>query len=224
MLDAKAKKAAIEIAKKLASQIDSEDIKNPKAFKDAATNPEKAKEELKQNLIQSSRTISEEEETSEKKEKTIKSAIRKAFIHMEEIAGLNMFSMSIPFSALSIAAANLLPGGITTEQGIVLWAGTWAASIALHMVSLAGNMIMGVTDAERDPIQKSLMSIKEIKELIKEHFPNYQIMELYTYEHTGMCIEKFKRCEWDSSLDGMSVFKKETDLDEKLEIINKNLI
>jgi len=72
--------------------------------------------------------------------------------------------------------------------------------------------------------EKIATSLENHKELIKEHFPNYQIMELYTYEHTGMCIEKFKRCEWDSSLDGMSVFKKETDLDEKLEIINKNLI
>lgn len=59
--------------------------------------------------------------------------------------------------------------------------------------------------------------------LVQKYFPNYTVIELYTYEHTGMCIEKFRRCRWDSSLDGMAAYKNEKQLDKKLDEINKTL-
>lgn len=66
-------------------------------------------------------------------------------------------------------------------------------------------------------------SLEHHKELLQKLYPSYTIIELYTYEHSGMCIEKFRRCRWDSSLDGMAAFKNEKALDSYLDKINDTL-
>jgi hypothetical protein len=70
---------------------------------------------------------------------------------------------------------------------------------------------------------KESHSLEHHKELLQELYPTYTITELYTYEHSGMCIEKFRRCHFDSSLDGMAAFKNEKDLDKKISLINEEL-
>jgi len=70
---------------------------------------------------------------------------------------------------------------------------------------------------------KEARSLSHHKELVQKHYPKHTIVELYTYEHSGMCIEKFRRCQWDSSLDGMAAFKNEKALDSKLNEINDEL-
>ena len=171
MLDAKAKKAAIEIAKKLINQAGPENLKkaivDPNAFKNAITNPKETHEEIKQSLIDSARTISEEEVAPEKKEELTKSAIRNAFTSVENAVWFNVSTMAIPVSALAATVMNLMPGGITTEQGITLWAGAWVTSVAMAIAMAAGRLVMGADDTPAEPTQKPL-DIKEIKELIKE--------------------------------------------------------
>lgn len=70
---------------------------------------------------------------------------------------------------------------------------------------------------------KNANNLTHHKELLQKYYPNYTIIELYTYEHSGMCIERHKRCQFDSSLDGMAAFKNEEKLNKKLALINKYL-
>lgn len=60
-------------------------------------------------------------------------------------------------------------------------------------------------------------------ELLQELYPNYIIEPLWTYEHSGMIIDRFCRCRWDSSADAFCAYKNEEQLEEKLKCINESL-
>lgn len=60
-------------------------------------------------------------------------------------------------------------------------------------------------------------------QLIQEHYPNLTVVQLWTFEHSGMSIDTFKRCQWDSSADAFAVTDNMEELEERLAIINKDL-
>ena len=60
-------------------------------------------------------------------------------------------------------------------------------------------------------------------ELIQEHYPELQVVQLWTYEHSGMSIDTFKRCQWDSSADAFAVTDDMNELEQQLDQINKDL-
>jgi len=45
-------------------------------------------------------------------------------------------------------------------------------------------------------------------DMIGDEFPDYNIVQLFTYEHGSMRIEDFRRCPWDSSADAFAAVKK----------------
>lgn len=91
------------------------------------------------------------------------------------------------------------------------------------------NEYTGETKAEKEfakiveETQGEAYSLKHHLELMEAAYPGYKIMVLYTYRHSGTCVEKFQRCQWDSSMNGMAAFKNEADLDKKIEKINERL-
>lgn len=60
-------------------------------------------------------------------------------------------------------------------------------------------------------------------QLLQEIYPNYNITELYTFEHGNMYIERTRSCRFDSSLDGMAAYKDEKELTKKIQNINDYL-
>lgn len=60
-------------------------------------------------------------------------------------------------------------------------------------------------------------------ELIQKRYPKHKVKPLYTYEHSGLIIEDFKRCRFDSSEDAFAVYLNEDKLNKKLQTINENL-
>ncbi len=71
--------------------------------------------------------------------------------------------------------------------------------------------------------QEYAYSVENHIEKLQAIYPDYTIIPLYTYEHGEKCIETYKRCQWDSSLNGMAAFKNREDLDKKLIEINKKI-
>ena len=60
-------------------------------------------------------------------------------------------------------------------------------------------------------------NLEDHMDLIGEEFPDYDIVQLFTYEHSGMRIEESKSCPWDSSADAFAAVKKGIkDPDKKL--------
>lgn len=73
---------------------------------------------------------------------------------------------------------------------------------------------------------KKANSPEEHMELLKKIYPKYNIIQLFTFSHSGMCIEKTRRAGYygmDSSADAFAAYKKEEDLDEKIAEINRDL-
>lgn len=60
-------------------------------------------------------------------------------------------------------------------------------------------------------------------DLIQEEYPDLQIIQLWTYEHSGMSIDTFKRCTWDSSSDAFAATDDMNELEIILTAINKEL-
>ena len=60
-------------------------------------------------------------------------------------------------------------------------------------------------------------------ELIQEEYPDLTIVPLWTYEHSGMSIDTFQRCSFDSSADAFGATSDLTELDEVLSTINEEL-
>ena len=60
-------------------------------------------------------------------------------------------------------------------------------------------------------------------ELIQEYYPNLIVTPYYTYEHGGMIIESFMRCDFDSSVDAFVATDDEKELKERLLTINEDL-
>ena len=60
-------------------------------------------------------------------------------------------------------------------------------------------------------------------ELIQEQYPDLQVVQLWTYEHSGMSIDTFKRCQWDSSADAFAVTDDMNELEQQLDQINEDL-
>ena len=91
------------------------------------------------------------------------------------------------------------------------------------------NVYVGSTQSEKkfkrdvEDTQEYAHNLEDHIKKIKSLYPNYNVIPLYTYRHSGTCIEKFERCKWDSSLNGLAIFKNEKDLDKKLELINNKL-
>lgn len=57
---------------------------------------------------------------------------------------------------------------------------------------------------------------------IQARYPKYRIVPLYTYEHSGMRIDRFLRCQFDSSSDAFGGYLRSLDngselLDARLE-------
>lgn len=67
-------------------------------------------------------------------------------------------------------------------------------------------------------------SLEDHMELIKEHYPSLEIVQLWTYEHSGMHIDTYKHCPWDSSADAFAVTNNMNELETKLTEINEGLI
>ncbi len=61
-------------------------------------------------------------------------------------------------------------------------------------------------------------------ELIQEYYPKLVVIQLWTYEHGGMSIDKFKRCQFDSSADAFAATDNPNALNRKLSKINKELL
>lgn len=61
-------------------------------------------------------------------------------------------------------------------------------------------------------------------QLIQEHYPNLTVVQLWTFEHSGMSIDTFKRCQWDSSADAFGCYDNRLEFEEKLEEINSTLM
>ena len=55
-------------------------------------------------------------------------------------------------------------------------------------------------------------------ELIGNEYPDMYVVQLWTYEHSGMSIDTYRRCSWDSSADAFAVTD---DIDELHEILNE---
>ena len=70
---------------------------------------------------------------------------------------------------------------------------------------------------------KKASSKEHHMELIQKKFPKHTIVPLYTFEHGSIQIEKFKRCQFDSSEDAFAAYLNEESLDKKLDKINKML-
>ena len=66
-------------------------------------------------------------------------------------------------------------------------------------------------------------SLTHHMELIQEHYPDLQIVQLWTYEHSGMSIDTFKRCQWDSSADAFAVTDNMDELEQQLNQINEDI-
>jgi len=61
-------------------------------------------------------------------------------------------------------------------------------------------------------------------ELIQDFYPELEVIQLWTYDHSGMSIDQFKRCQWDSSADAFAVTDNHTELEEVLSNINEELL
>lgn len=59
--------------------------------------------------------------------------------------------------------------------------------------------------------------------LIGEEYPDLEVVQLWTYEHSGMSIDQFKRSQWDSSADAFAVTDNPDELEERLQSINEGL-
>lgn len=71
---------------------------------------------------------------------------------------------------------------------------------------------------------KIASSLENHRDLISKRYPKYTIVPLYTYEHSGMCIEKARSCQFDSSADAFGAYlEKEADLDVFIVEINRYL-
>lgn len=66
-------------------------------------------------------------------------------------------------------------------------------------------------------------SLEHHMELIQAEYPELEVVQLWTYEHSGMSIDQFKRCQWDSSADAFAVTDDIADLGERLAAINEEL-
>lgn len=60
-------------------------------------------------------------------------------------------------------------------------------------------------------------------ELINKYYPELTTVQLWTYEHSGMRIETFQRCSWDSSADAFAATDDHDELQTKLAEINEEL-
>lgn len=61
-------------------------------------------------------------------------------------------------------------------------------------------------------------------ELIQEEYPDLQVVQLWTYEHSGMSIDTYRRCRFDSSSDAFGCYSDRTEFEKKLEDINSTLM
>ena len=61
-------------------------------------------------------------------------------------------------------------------------------------------------------------------DLIQDEYPDLQIVQLWTYEHSGMSIDTFKRCTWDSSADAFAATDDMDELEHVLSVINEDLL
>ena len=66
-------------------------------------------------------------------------------------------------------------------------------------------------------------SLAHHMELIQEQYPDLQVVQLWTYEHSDMSIDTFKRCQWDSSADAFAVTDDMNELEQQLDQINEDL-
>jgi len=70
---------------------------------------------------------------------------------------------------------------------------------------------------------KNVSSTEEHIVAIQNIYPDYIVEPLYTFEHTGMCIERSRSCPFDSSSDAFCAYKKEEELEAKISKINEAL-
>jgi len=61
-------------------------------------------------------------------------------------------------------------------------------------------------------------------ELMQELYPSHTIEMLYTYDHSGMALERSPSCQWDSSMDGMVAYKDDEQLNQRILEINEELV
>ncbi len=71
--------------------------------------------------------------------------------------------------------------------------------------------------------QHTANNLEDHIEKLEELYPDYTVEVLYTYEHSGMALERSPSCKYDSSLDGMVAYKKEDQLIERIREINDEL-
>ena len=60
-------------------------------------------------------------------------------------------------------------------------------------------------------------------ELIGEHYTDLTVVQLWTYEHSGMSIDEYQRCSFDSSSDAFAVTDNPEELTNRLDEINAAL-
>jgi hypothetical protein len=60
-------------------------------------------------------------------------------------------------------------------------------------------------------------------ELIQEKYPDLEVIQLWTYEHSGMCIETYRRDIFDSSMDAFGCTDNMEEFEKKLAKINRKL-
>jgi len=62
------------------------------------------------------------------------------------------------------------------------------------------------------------------KDLIQDEYPKLKVVQLWTYEHSGISIDTFRRCQWDSSADAFAVTDNWDELEAELARINEGLL
>jgi hypothetical protein len=61
-------------------------------------------------------------------------------------------------------------------------------------------------------------------ELLKNRFPNYIIVPLWTYEHSSFCLELSPSCQFDSSADAFAAYKNKNKFDKEFKKINEEIL